>query len=68
MERMHVLIDNSECVHNVFHLDDLLGILGIQYIGELHFGVLIFLQVIAHYHSHEGEHNVHVEPVAFLDQ
>lgn len=61
MEGVYILVYYFKRVHNILEFDGLFGVLGINYIGQLHFGLLVFLKVVAHDHDHYRKDYVHVE-------
>lgn len=64
----NVLIYDPECIRYILKLDCFLCILRVYYISQLHFGLFVFLQIIAHYHAHHCEYYIDVQLIFLFNK
>ena len=66
MKRVYALVNDPKCIEHILQFNNFLGIFWVDDISELHFGIFVLLQVIAHDHSHEAEYDVNIQLILFL--
>jgi hypothetical protein len=65
---VYIFVYHFEGIDNIFQFYCLFSVFGIYHIRQLHSCILILLQIIAHYHRHHCEQDIHIELIAFLNE